>query len=211
MDQSKAKFIMNREDSEERKAIGFMGEEKAIRILEVLGFTKLQRSPYKNQVYDIEALNPQGLPAIIEVRTRSGGAETQFFTIRNTKIRNLEIASKQMNATAYFMFINKFGFKLLSLEQLRGKLPPDVRIFKFKSASGIVLGKTEKRMDKIEFRVNHETRKNFDMICAELAPKLMQKLDRRVYKDEIFRLLLDTYKKAPWLFEEKISGKPSFK
>jgi Holliday junction resolvase-like predicted endonuclease len=206
------KSIKNREDSDKRKEIGYLGEEKAIKILEVLGFTELNRSPYKNQIYDLEALNPKGCPSIIEVRTRSAKAETQFFTIRDTKIRNLEIASQNMHVSAYFMLINKFGFKLISLDQLKSKLPPDVRIFKFrKSTSGIIISGTEKRTDKIEFRADHETRKAFDMIFAELAPKLMSRLNRRVYKDDVVRLLMNVYKKQPWLVDELIAAKASFK
>jgi hypothetical protein len=65
--------------------------------------------------------------------------------------------------------------------------------------------------DKIEFKCSAELRADWEILVAELTPKLRKRLDRRVLVGDVFQLLMNTYKKAPWLLEEAISGKPSIK
>jgi hypothetical protein len=65
--------------------------------------------------------------------------------------------------------------------------------------------------DKIEFRCSTETRVDFETLIVTIAPQLRLKLGRKVLAEDVFKLLLNAYKTAPWLIQGTISSKASFK
>lgn len=107
-------------------------EDKTVPFLELSGFEDIQHESAKNpqSCYDFAATR-NGLPCLIEVRSRSPEAKTQFFVIRNTKLTHIEEAAKEKNATIYFVFVNKWGFKLITIEELRATKHPDVKFTEY--------------------------------------------------------------------------------
>lgn len=202
-----------RVDIVRKKAIGHWGEQRAVEFLTVMGFTKIEHSKPINQVYDLEAIDPEGTLCIIEVRTRSAEAKTQFFTLRNTKIRNIELACQQLNIkNAYFVLINKFGFNIVSLKQIKEKtLPSNLKLFTFKGhmsfahSQGGLIAKT--RDSKIEIKVTLKEKGAYNKMVAELTPGLQQKLQRRVYSEDVILLFLQVYQNYNWVFKEQLVGK----
>lgn len=208
---------LSRVDIVRKKAIGAWGERKAIEFLTLIGFTQIKHSTPVNQVYDLDAIDPQGQQCVIEVKTRSPEAITQFFTLRNTKIRNIELFCQHMGIkNVYFILINKFGFKIVSLQQIKEKkMPPDLKIFNFKghtslfhSYGGKIGGKREER---IEIITSFETKKAFEKIFYELKPELEQKLQRRVVGEDYLLLLIQVYQNYNWVFKEQVNGKPQIR
>jgi len=65
--------------------------------------------------------------------------------------------------------------------------------------------------DKIEFRCSSELRTDFEVLIAELSPKLRRKLGRRIYTDDVFMLIMNILKKQPWLLEQELIAKASIK
>lgn len=121
--------------------VGREWEEKAMKYLEVEGFVNVEKVPDPFCAYDLTAIK-DGQRCLIEVRSRSPDAKTQFFVVRNTKIQHIEEAAKLQNALVFFVFVNKWGFKLLPLDELKKDKLPDVKFveyhYKKESSPGLV-------------------------------------------------------------------------
>jgi len=104
-------------------------ERQAIKILENEGFKDVLKSEVYNAPYDFRAFKNSEL-FFIEVRGRSPTAKTQFFTFRNTKIKHLYELQKV--AKVLILLINKFGHKLITLDELVTNRPKDVLFFEYK-------------------------------------------------------------------------------
>jgi uncharacterized UPF0146 family protein len=65
--------------------------------------------------------------------------------------------------------------------------------------------------DRIEGKVSSETRKQFEVMIAELSQDLRKKEGRRIVFEDIIKLTLEVYRRYPVLFEEVIYGKSSIK
>jgi len=103
-------------------------EPEVIQILESEGFKNIQRTP-RHWVYDFEAIRDEE-KAFIEVRTRSPSCKYQFFTFRDTKIKNLGSLTK--HGKVFILLVNKYGYRLVTLEDLVSGHAPDVHFFKYK-------------------------------------------------------------------------------
>ena len=169
--------IRNAEDVKMRKEVGLKGEKRAVKILESLGFKEVRRADTMNSIYDITAMSPEGEPCIVEVRTRSPEAKTQFFTIRDTKIKNLkEIAYLNNINLVYFIGINKYGYSLFTIDQLITEKIPNVKIFKYKKAKAVYptyqgYAKKPEKSEKLRIRCSSDTYRKFYVFVAEYGFK----------------------------------------
>jgi hypothetical protein len=134
---------------------------KAESLLNFLGFSDVKRSSRADSPYDFEAIDPEKERCIIEVKMRSPKAKTQFFTIRDTRIRNLKMAAESLGVKGiYFLCMNKFGFKLFTADQLLEEPIPEVRVFKYRRAKerttgvGTALTPAAKRARTVRVRVD---------------------------------------------------------
>jgi len=162
--------IKDGEETRRRKAVGREGEERAIALLKLLGFTNIRRPQVKNSVYDLEAIDPKGRPCLIEVKTRSPRAKTQTFVIRESKIRNLKIVAELKKAEEiYFLLLNKYGHYLITLDDLLKGGIPGVKIAKFKkwSARVVIPGIRHGKPEMLRIRCSRATRVRFKRLAAE--------------------------------------------
>jgi len=62
------------------------------------------------------------------------------------------------------------------------------------------------RNKRIEIRCSSEVKTAFEDMMSELTIKLRKKTQRRVYGEEILKLIVDVYKRNPIIFTELTSG-----
>ena len=146
--------IKNKADADKRKRIGRQGEVRAKEILRLEGFTEIRDSENSITPYDLRALSPEGEPCRIEVKTRSPEAKTQFFTVRDSKLRNL---SKIIDAgevkEVYFVCINKYGYTIFTLGQIINEKIPNIKILKYKDSKTRSAIRDEKKWFKKDSEV----------------------------------------------------------
>jgi len=56
--------------------------------------------------------------------------------------------------------------------------------------------------DRIEVKCSTEVRTAFEIMATELSSKLRKKLGRRVYSEDVIKVIINAYKRDPRLFED---------
>ena len=105
---------------------GMAFEKIGVEILKREGFTDIEKLGTTFPV-DFTALKDD-IKYFIEVRGRSYDAKTQFFYFRPTKIEHMKEANKIF--PVYVLLINKWGHRLMPLEDMLSGRKFDVHIYK---------------------------------------------------------------------------------
>jgi len=103
--------------------------KKAISILKLEGFRDIKIRKEWYSLYDIDAIR-DGKNYAIVVKIRNPSSKTQFFTFRDTKIRKL--GDLNIKKPVMVLLINKYGYKLISLNEMLNKKFQDIKFFKYK-------------------------------------------------------------------------------
>jgi Holliday junction resolvase-like predicted endonuclease len=138
---------------------GMAFEKIGVGILKEEGFTDIEKLGTTFPV-DFTALK-EDIKYFIEVRGRSYDAKTQFFYFRPTKIEHMREANKIF--PVYVLLINKWGHRLMPLEEMLSGKQQGIRIFKPKGKGNYVVYDFEK-MKRIG---NTTTEKNKKRIKCE--------------------------------------------
>ena len=106
-------------------------DPKIVKLLEENGFQDVKSAEKRRfSPYDFKAFQ-KGKLCFIEARVRSPQATTQFFTFRDSKIKHL--AELEKVGSVYIILLNKYGHRILTLDELLSGKHKDVQFFKYKS------------------------------------------------------------------------------
>lgn len=193
--------IRNNIQSEERRNVGNNGELQACIILKSYSFNNITRSTSMSTSYDFTA-EKDGFKCFIEVKTRSAKANTQFFTYRDTQLKHLsELLNK---GKVYLLLINKYGHKLVTLDDVLNKKVEDVYIFKYKGRLALMQIRKKRVEEKIT-DINYQFMVEYVTLSIKLPKQLKVEFKTIAIQENVnFAILLE---KMIGLYKAEIAKK----
>jgi len=177
-----------------RKTIENQFAINAQQILTAHGFKNVLRGP-ETAPYDFTA-DKDGKPCLIEMKSRSPQATTQFFAFRQSQIINLKRLAETI--PVYILLINKYGYKLITIQDFLGLKDG---IYTFKCHFEKKTSQSVYYWTPLGWRGTHQkaNTRNTRRIHLHLTPEVIVKLE-----EEAWRLFGSRQQAISMLVENKL-------
>lgn len=148
------------------REIEALNNPKIVEILEKNGFEDIKSAEKRRfSPFDFRAFR-NGKLCFIEARVRSSQAKSQFFTFTDSKLRHL--AELEREGDVYIILLNKFGHRILTLNELLSGKHEDIHFFKYKNREAYYWTKNRwgkdastKKTERIVIKCDVETKNQF--------------------------------------------------